>query len=685
MVGHYSRLGTGKWAKLKQMLFAPINGCGLFPYGPTEHDVVDLDHQFQSMDYDYVNSHARERHLKGLSKGDIQLCQRLGWGLTLFIGIITGMVAFLTQLVIAHLRHLHSLMILHFAHEGSTSIPHHVVAIFYNLILVSIASSLVVFIEPAAYGSGIAEVKSFLNGIMYPHILRLKTLVVKLVGMILAICGGMLVGTLGPYMHVGAMIASILSQVSAKAASRPGRIWNALLHFSNDRDRRDFVSIGAAAGVAASFDAPVAGVIFALEGMASFWSSKLNWRTFLATVASAFTVRLMYSSLNGFTSFSGRSILALDLSGSVVHYGLVDIPVFVLVGCLGGLCGGLFNYCNNIICQLRNKYLHTRLSRLCECLVISLIFSCATMFLPYLFSCRPEGDFTNLLIDPIPNYCPPQQLNELNILLGSISDYNVIRMLFSIDVADEFSFISLAAFGLLVYIFSLITYGSAIPGGLTVPMLLFGSSMGRLFALGINTFNLSHFTLTPGVYAIIGASAILGGTMRTALTQAVILLEATNDTSFLLPIMIGVLSARIIADYISLSVYDLQLVRERVPYLRGMPDPHMQFITAKHIMTRHVVMLPHKIRLDRLVAILSTFPHSGFPVVFSDSRIEAMDDIPNTAIPSHYLSRTPHTSPAMAPSVSPMLSTLSPFITFQNLSPTSKGRSMAWIPLWIIL
>jgi chloride channel 7 len=90
----------------------------------------------------------------------------------------------------------------------------------------------------------------------------------QIFGSIFGVAAGFVVGKEGPMVHTGACVASLLGQ----GGSRKYRLtWKWLRYFKNDRDRRDLITCGAAAGVAAAFRAPVGGVLFALEEAAS-WS-----------------------------------------------------------------------------------------------------------------------------------------------------------------------------------------------------------------------------------------------------------------------------------------------------------------------------------------------------------------------------------------------------------------------------
>ncbi|CAI9769272.1 unnamed protein product [Fraxinus pennsylvanica] len=120
------------------------------------------------------------------------------------------------------------------------------------------AAALCAFIAPAAAGSGIPEVKAYLNGVDAHSILALSTLFVKV---------GFVVGKEKPIVHTGAYIANFLGQ---GGSSKYRLTWKWLRYFKNDRDRRDLITCGVAAGVAAAFRSPVDGVLFALEEAASW-------------------------------------------------------------------------------------------------------------------------------------------------------------------------------------------------------------------------------------------------------------------------------------------------------------------------------------------------------------------------------------------------------------------------------
>lgn len=122
-----------------------------------------------------------------------------------------------------------------------------------NVGSVLIGSFCVTYIEPLAAGSGMQLIKCYLNGVNIPRIGRLKTLIIKIIGIIGAAVGGLAGGKEGPMIHAGAIIAAGISQGRSTTLKTDFKIFR---YFRDDHEKRDFVSGGAAAGVAAAFGAP---------------------------------------------------------------------------------------------------------------------------------------------------------------------------------------------------------------------------------------------------------------------------------------------------------------------------------------------------------------------------------------------------------------------------------------------
>ena len=163
----------------------------------------------------------------------------------MLIGLSTGATAFAMDTGVhwmGYARWNVSQMIINDGLLGVAFIEFACTALVYSFI----AAVLVAFVSPSAAGSGIPEVKAYLNGISQPELLTFKTLVTKIVGVCFSVGGGMICGKEGPLVHTGSIYANIYSHIP-----KLGNLLKLpqLKVFRNDHDKRDFVSGGAAAGV----------------------------------------------------------------------------------------------------------------------------------------------------------------------------------------------------------------------------------------------------------------------------------------------------------------------------------------------------------------------------------------------------------------------------------------------------
>ena len=225
--------------------------------------------------------------------------------------------------------------------------------------IILLSALVVVCVAPVAAGSGIPEIKCLLNGIKIPFVVRVKTLVVKCVGVVLAVAGGLPVGKEGPMIHAGAVVGAGLSQGKSTTCGIDTG-FSKLAELRNDREKSDFITCGAAVGVAAAFGAPIGGVLFCLEEGNSWWSPALTWRTFFSAMCGALLVDVFLSAADaslaqrkfgfGYLSQPGMLSFGNFIEQDHAHpFLLWEIPVFALMGVVAGLIGSSFNALNRVI------------------------------------------------------------------------------------------------------------------------------------------------------------------------------------------------------------------------------------------------------------------------------------------------------------------------------------------------
>ncbi|KAI6681557.1 hypothetical protein NL676_035438 [Syzygium grande] len=486
-----------------------------------------------------------------------------------------------------------------------------------NLMLTLSAALITVFVSPAAAGSGIPEVKAYLNGVDAPGIFSLNTLFVKIIGSISAVSSSLLVGKAGPMVHIGACVASLLGQ---GGSMKYGMTWSWLKFLKNDRDRRDLVTCGSAAGIASAFRAPVGGLLFALEEMASWWRSALLWRAFYttATVAIVLGTLIEFCNSGKCGPFGKGGLIMYDVTSTNISSHLRDVPPVLLLGALGGLFGSLHNFLLDKVLRVYNV-INGKCSRykiLLAC-SISIFTSCLLFGLPWLASCLPcpaNSEETCPTISQSGNYkkfqCPSGQYNDLASLIFNTND-DAIRNLFTKGTDNEFQYSSILIFFGACFFLSIFSYGIVAPTGLFVPAIMTGASYGRFIGMLIGP----HSTLDHGLFAVLGAASFLGGTMRTTVSSCVILLELTDNLLLLPLMMLVLLVSKTVGDAFDSNIFDLMMKAKGFPYLEAHAEPFMRQLTVGDVVKGPLQLFHGVEKVGNVVHVLRTTINNGFPVI----------------------------------------------------------------------
>lgn len=577
----------------------------------------------ESLDYEIVENDLFKQDWRSRKKVEIFQYVVLKWTLALLIGLCTGLVGFFNNIAVENIAGFkllltNNLMLQEKYFQAFTAY------VGWNLVLAAAAAVLCAYVAPAAAGSGIPEVKAYLNGIDAHSILAPTTLFVKIFGSILGVAGGFVVGKEGPMVHTGSCIASLLGQ----GGSRKYHLtWKWLRYFKNDRDRRDLITCGAAAGVAAAFRAPVGGVLFALEEAASWWRSALLWRTFFTTAVVAVVLRSFMGICKGGKCglFGEGGLIMFDVNSTKAAYSTADLLAVVFLGVIGGILGSLYNFFVNKVLRAYSIINERGPSfKILLVLTISILTSCCSYGLPWLSQCTPCPPY---LGDQCPtvgrsgNYknfqCAPNHYNDLASLFFNTND-DAIRNLFS-SSEKEFHLSTLLVFFIAIYFLGIITYGIAVPSGLFIPVILAGASYGRL----VGTLVGSVSDLDTGLFALLGAASFLGGTMRMTVSLCIILLELTNNLLMLPLMMLVLLMSKTVADCFNKGVYDQILVLKGLPYMEAHAEPYMRNLVASDVVSGPLVTFSGVEKVGNIMHALKITRHNGFPVIdeppFSDA------------------------------------------------------------------
>ncbi|KAG7985893.1 hypothetical protein I3843_03G050600 [Carya illinoinensis] len=591
----------------------------------------------ESLDYE-INENDLFKH-DWRSRSKVQVLQYifLKWTLAFLVGLLTGLIATLINLAIENIAGYKLLAVIHLI-QKKRYLTGFIFFTAANFLLALFAAVLCVCFAPTAAGPGIPEIKAYLNGVDTPNMFGAATLIVKIFGSIGAVAAGLDLGKEGPLVHIGACIASLLGQ---GGPSNYRLKWRWLRYFNNDRDRRDLITCGASSGVCAAFRAPVGGVLFSLEEVATWWRSALLWRTFFSTAVVAVVLRafIQICSYGECGLFGTGGLIMFDVSNVTITYCVMDIIPVVVIGIIGGVLGSLYNYLLHKVLRLYSFINQKgRLHKLLLSVTVAVFTSACQYGLPFLAKCQPcdsslsetecptngsSGNFKQF-------NCRAGYYNDLATLLLATND-DAVRHIFSTNTPTEYQIPSLLIFFALYCILGLFTFGIAVPSGLFLPIILMGSGYGRLLGIAMG----SYTNIDQGLFAVLGAASLMAGSMRMTVSLCVIFLELTNNL-LLLPItMIVLLIAKTVGDSFNPSIYEIILHLKGLPFLDANPEPFMRNLTVGELadVKPQVVTLCGVEKVARIVDVLKNTTHNGFPIV--DGGVVAQVGVGNGATELH--------------------------------------------------
>eukprot|EP00040_Diaphanoeca_grandis_P027493 m.156607 g.156607 ORF g.156607 m.156607 type:complete len:819 (-) comp31009_c0_seq1:30-2486(-) len=516
-----------------------------------------------------------------------------------------------------------------------------IVACLINVPLVYFAVWITTKYAPKAAGSGIAEVKCYLNGIRTKGWFNIETYVVKLLGVSANVVANMPVGKEGPMIHTGAIIGAGLSQGNFKFLSFPTH-W-----FQNDFSKRDFAAVGAAAGLACAFGAILGGVLFVLEEGASFLTPGMIWRSLFTATIALLVLKSIQSSIAGdsndveaqglfsfgiFPQSEGYTVTCINgTEGSAQVDGLWNsnqIPLFWLIAVLGGLQGAAWNQLQFRITLLRRKYRTTIFRQRMEAVLIAFVnTSLLYLFAQFVDTCQSTQDIAD-------NTKYPWLSKDLR--QGTCADddhFSVLATLVFNDLGvavkkflhyPNFDAKACVLFYFVMFFMSCWTYGGAYPSGLFVPSIATGAAYGRLVGE-----LLVHFGYTidqMGTIVLMGSASFLAGVTRVTISLTAIFCESTNQVTFLLPLSFVMLIAKLTADFFNNGIYDIHIHLQQIPLLDWYPSTVIKRFTCEEAMSPNpartlgsqsdtLITFPIRPTVEQIYGSLSSNTHNGFPVV----------------------------------------------------------------------
>ena len=340
-------------------------------------------------------------------------------------------------------------------------------------------------------GSGIPQIKGILAGEMHMHWARV--LVLKFVGAVLGIGAGLSLGREGPSVQLGACVGQGIGRLGHRSRA----------------ESRYLLTAGAGAGLAAAFNAPLAGVIFCLEELTKNFSPLVLMGAISAAVT-ATTVTQVFFGMQ-----------------PVFHLG--DIPVvqtgdvYLLCIALGIFVGVLGLAFNRMLTRSLDAYAHAPLRDW-------------------------QKPMVPLFAAGVLGFVLPQELGGGSRLVDSlvITDYGLAMLV--VLLVGKFAF-------------TMLCFGSGVPGGIFLPMLVLGSVGGAIFAqlaVGLGCMD-PVWTVDCIVF---GMAAYFAAVVKSPVTGTILIMEMTGSFAHMLPLILVSMTAYLVADLTDgQPVYDMLLAR----------------------------------------------------------------------------------------------------------------------------
>ncbi len=469
--------------------------------------------------------------LRAKASGGVARLRQLAGQLTLqesyfflFLAIVVGLLAGLTVVCFHVAYDMTRIYLL-----GSALAPHWLPTLLVPALTGIAVSLLVIWVFPEVRGSGVNQTKSAVY--ISDGYIPFRTVIGKFIVCSLAIGGGFSLGPEDPSLQIGAGIASAMGR---------------RLRLSKDKARL-LAPVGAAAGLAAAFNAPIAAVLFVIEEVIGTWSAGGLGAIVLAAASSVMVMRVFLGSEPFFRVPPYRLGSPFELFG------------YAVLGVFGGFASLAF--------LKFLAYVRPRVRKLPRW----------TLYL--------QPAVAGLLIGAI-GLAYPQVMGA-----GYVYIDQTIHGQFSWQTMGILSGVKIAATGL--------SFVSGTPGGLFAPVLFIGAALGGAIG-GVEQLFFHHLTGSVGAFALVGMGTLFAGFLRTPITSVFMVMELSGNYSIILPVMISNTIAYLISRrYQRVPLFDLLSRQE------GIELPSLEELREQPVLRIEHAMNPPSfpvLRSDSLVS-----------------------------------------------------------------------------------
>lgn len=431
-----------------------------------------------------------------------------------------------------------------------------------------LAGPIITYFAKEAKGHGVPEVMQAIA--LRGGVIRPRVVIAKIAASAICIGSGGSAGREGPIVQVGAALGSTLGQ------------W---LHLSEARIR-NLVACGAAAGISATFNAPIAGVVFAME-------------IILGELHMGYLGNVIISSVTASTI--ARIFLGERPAFDIPRYGMKtpwEILLYALLGILAALVAVFFI---KLLYWFEDQFDGWRFPDALKPAVGGLLLGLLAFVYPLILVQVPIP--TSELSTGLPSFTNIPHIFSAGFetiqssLLGNLSFLLLFAMIFLKPLATSF------------------TLGSGNSGGVFAPSLFTGAALGGAFGRAVE-FLAPGTTAGPGAFASVGMAAVFAGAARAPFTAILIVFEMTDDYRLIVPLMAGVIVSLLVAERLHKeSIYTLKLARRGIKFESGMDVDIMEAVKVEEVMDPDPDSVPGDLSISFLEGEFIRTGHHGFPVL----------------------------------------------------------------------